>query len=68
MRPVVCPSCGKKSIFHYTDAYVLRKPVLKPNGKLDLVEFDTNEYDGSFFECLECGRRPSEGELVQAAA
>lgn len=67
MRSIVCPSCRSESIFHYTDAYVLRKPILKQDGKIDLIDYDTDEYDESFFECVECGLRPSETELAQAA-
>jgi DNA-directed RNA polymerase subunit RPC12/RpoP len=64
MTPVVCPKCGSQSVFHYTDAYVLRKPVLREDGALDLVEYDTNEFDDSFFECFDCGYRPVESELI----
>jgi hypothetical protein len=68
MKPVRCPLCGSQEIFHYTDAYVLRRPYVNEVGTLDLVEDQTNEYDDCFFECMECGCRPTEDELLSSGA
>jgi hypothetical protein len=64
MKQVVCPSCGSPDVHHYTDAYVLRTPVVREDGNIELHECQTNEYDDCFFECLECGYRPTEEELL----
>ena len=64
MKQVVCPSCGGPDVHHYTDAYVLRTPVVNEDGSVGLLECQTNEYDDCFFECLDCGCRPTEEELL----
>jgi hypothetical protein len=64
MNKVLCPKCGGSKIYHYTDAYVLREPVITMDGSLRLIELGTNEYDDQFFECIECGYRPSEKEIL----
>lgn len=68
MKPIVCPKCGGASVLHYTDAYVVRRPIVGHDGKLSFVDCYTNEYDDSFFECLECGQRSTEAELIRPAA
>jgi DNA-directed RNA polymerase subunit RPC12/RpoP len=65
MKEVVCPECRSERLYHYTDAYVLRSPVVKEDGSMGLIEFDTEEYD-EFFECRDCGHRPTEAELISA--
>ena len=67
MKSIVCPKCGGLSVYHYTDAYVLRTPVLNQDGTLVLVNFDTNEYDDQFFECFDCGSRLTESELISTS-
>lgn len=67
MRQIVCPECESRKVHHYTDAYVIRTPTISKSGKLKLLAFCTNEYDDSFFECLDCGHRPSEAEILSAA-
>lgn len=64
MKQILCPQCGSDSLNHYTDAYVLRTPVINEEGEIDLIDERTNEYDDSFYECAECGHRPAEDELV----
>ena len=66
MKDVLCPECGSPNVRHLTDAYLLRYPVLKEDGTLGLLECDTLEYD-AFFECPDCGHRPTEAELISAA-
>ena len=66
MKKVSCPKCGSRDVHHYTDAYVLRSPVVRKDGSIRLLEHQTNEYDDSFFECLDCGCRPTEDELLSA--
>jgi hypothetical protein len=61
---ICCPNCQGKMLHHYTDAYVIRTPVINDAGELELLDNHTNEYDDNFFECFECGYRPSEEELV----
>lgn len=67
MRNVPCPRCGSNSLLHYTDAYVLRRPVINEMGQLELADERTNEYDDSFFDCEDCGYRPTEDELYRSA-
>jgi DNA-directed RNA polymerase subunit RPC12/RpoP len=67
MKQIVCPECGSRDVHHYTDAYVLRTPVIKEGGRIELLEYDTDQFDDSFFECLRCGHRPTESELLIAA-
>ena len=67
MRQIACPKCGSPKVYHYRDAYVLRTPVIGDDGKLSLLEYQTNEYDDNFFECLNCGERATEAELISAA-
>ncbi len=67
MMQIICPRCGNPDVYHYTDAFVLRRAVVQEDGSLGLVEFGTNEYDDNFFECLRCGQRPTEEELLKAA-
>lgn len=64
MKEVPCPRCGSDSLMHYTDAYVLRRPVVNDEGQLELRDERTNEYDDSFFDCEDCGYRPTEDELL----
>ena len=63
MKPVICPRCKGHDVRYYTDAYVLRVPVLDEDGEIVLLDDQTNEYDDCFFECLDCGCRPEEDEL-----
>ena len=67
MKEVPCPRCGGDSLLHYTDAYVLRTPVINDEGQLELKEEQTNEYDDNFFDCGDCGYRPTEEELLLSA-
>lgn len=67
MKKVPCPRCGSDSLLHYTDAYVLRAPVINDEGQLELRGERTNEYDDSFFDCEDCGYRPAEDELLLSA-
>ena len=64
MEKIVCPRCGSEEFHHYTDAYVLRIPVINAEGAIDLLDSHTNEYDDCFFECFQCGSRPTEEELL----
>jgi len=66
MKEVVCPECGGSNVGHYTDAYVLRNPLVKDDGSLELVEVDTLEYE-EFFQCSDCGHRPSAEALIAGA-
>jgi hypothetical protein len=66
MTAIPCPKCGGANLRHFTDAYVIRKPVMNDEGEIELVDDDTNEYDDSFFECGDCGYRPEEDELLPA--
>jgi rubredoxin len=59
---VICPECGGQNVMHYTDAFILRTPVVRRGG-VALVDCDTEEYD-AFFQCPDCGHKPSEAELV----
>jgi DNA-directed RNA polymerase subunit RPC12/RpoP len=67
MKHIVCPECDSQRLYHYTDVYVLRTPVVKEDGSLGLLDFDTDEFAG-FFECCDCGHRPTEAELLSSAA
>jgi len=67
MKEVLCPRCGSDSLLHYTDAYVLRTPVINDEGRLELTVERTSEYDDSFFDCEDCGYRPTEDELLLSA-
>lgn len=67
MKQVMCPRCGSDSLLHYTDAYVLRMPMISSDGKLELLTQQTNEYDDTFFDCEVCGYRPSEDEVLASA-
>jgi predicted nucleic-acid-binding Zn-ribbon protein len=64
MKEIACPKCGSRNVHHYTDAYVLRTPVIREDGSIELLEYQTNEYDDCFFECYDCGYRPTEDELL----
>ncbi|HEV2577786.1 MAG TPA: hypothetical protein VGU25_11305 [Acidobacteriaceae bacterium] len=68
MKEVPCPRCGSDSLLHYTDAYVLRRPVVNDEGQLELADERTNEYDDNFFDCEDCGYRPTENELLLSAS
>jgi hypothetical protein len=67
MRKVPCPRCGSESLLHYTDAYVVRRPVINNEGQLELTDGRTNEYDDSFFDCEDCGYRWEGDELLLSA-
>jgi hypothetical protein len=67
MKQITCPECKSSEVHHYTDAYVIRTPVIKEDGSIDLIEDRTNEYDDRFFECFDCGYRPTEDELLSCA-
>lgn len=67
MKQIICPKCRGSEVRHYTDAYVLRVPIIKEDGSVDLLDDQTNEYDDRFFECLDCGYKPTEDELLSAA-
>ncbi len=64
MKEVRCPQCGGGSLLHYTDAYVLRRPLINDEGHLELVDERTNEYDDNFFDCDDCGYRTTDDELL----
>jgi predicted nucleic-acid-binding Zn-ribbon protein len=64
MKKIVCPRCGSEEFHHYTDAYVLRSPIIDDEGGIQLLDSHTNEYDDCFFECFRCGCRPTEDELL----
>jgi DNA-directed RNA polymerase subunit RPC12/RpoP len=64
MKPVACPNCGSGKVFHFTDAYVVRNPVIDDDGSIELLESHTNEYDDCFYECSDCGNKPDEYELL----
>jgi hypothetical protein len=66
MKEVVCPECGGSDVTHYTDTYVLRNPIVKEDGSLELLEVDTLECD-AFFQCFDCGHRPSAEALIASA-
>jgi hypothetical protein len=66
MKQIVCPICRSERVFHYTDVYVVRKPVLQEDGSFELLEFETEEYQ-EFFKCRECGVMPWEKELRASA-
>ncbi len=63
MKELVCPECGSSDLTHYTNAFVLRDPVLKDDGSLELLEVDTLEYE-KYFQCFDCGHRPSAEALI----
>lgn len=67
MKEVYCPRCGSDSLLNYRDAYVLRRPVINDEGQLELADERTNEYDDNFFDCEDCGYRPTEEELLLSA-
>lgn len=67
MKEVPCPRCGSHTLLHYTDAYVLRTPMVNDEGQLELKDERTNEYDDNFFACEDCGYRPTEDELLLSA-
>jgi hypothetical protein len=64
MNLINCPKCGNQTIYHYTDAFVIRTPVLKTDGKIGFIEDCISEYDNCFFECTYCGYQPTEKELL----
>jgi hypothetical protein len=66
MKAIPCPKCGSADLRHFTDAYVIRVPMMNSDGEIELVEDDTNEYDDAFFECGACGHRPDEDDLLSA--
>ena len=66
MKRIICPKCKVSEMHHYTDAYVLRVPVIKEDGSIKLLDDQTIEFDDCFFECPECGFRPTEDELLSA--
>jgi hypothetical protein len=66
MKEVVCPKCGGSDVSHYTDAYVLRNPIVKEDGSLELLKVDTLEYE-EFFQCFDCGHRPSAKALIASS-
>jgi hypothetical protein len=45
---------------------VIRTPVINDDEEIELLEGHTNEYDDTFFECFDCGHRPSEDELLSS--
>lgn len=65
MKNVVCPECGGPNVMHYTDAYILRTPIVREEGAIALLDCDTDEY-AAFFQCPDCGHRPDEVELLVA--
>jgi hypothetical protein len=66
MKEVVCPECGGRDVSHYTDAYVLRNPIVKEDGSLELLDVETLENE-EFFQCFDCGHRPSAAALIACA-
>ncbi len=63
MRRAVCPRCGSANIHHYTDAHVVCSAVVSRES-VRLIERHIIEYDECFFECADCGSRPTEAELI----
>lgn len=63
MKQIACPECNGQNLRHYTDAYVLRVPMLGENGEITLLDEQTNEFDDSFYECIDCDYRLREEEL-----
>lgn len=68
MEKVLCPQCGADSFLHYIDAYVVRRPLIDGEGKLEFSEEETRHYDDSFFDCDTCGYRYDGDELPTASA
>jgi hypothetical protein len=67
MKQIACPNCGSRKLRHYTDAYLVWTPVLQDDGTLGKLDPEKEEYD-EFFECRDCGHKPTEGELLLSAA
>jgi hypothetical protein len=67
MKEVLCPQCGSDSLRHHTDAYVVRRPIINDEGRLELTDERTDEYDDYFFACEDCWYRPAENELLLSA-
>jgi DNA-directed RNA polymerase subunit RPC12/RpoP len=67
MKQIVCPECGSRKLRHYSDVYLVWTPVLKDDGTLGKLDSETEQYD-EFFECRDCGHKPSEKELLSWAA
>lgn len=68
MREVVCPQCGSRKVFHYTDAYVVRKPhITADSAQIEFEKIGTEEYDDFFYLCRDCEYRPDEKELLAAS-
>ena len=67
MKQIICPKCKGGEVRHYTDAHVIRTPVVGEDEDIDLIDDFTNEYDDQFFECSDCAYRPTEDELLSFA-
>jgi hypothetical protein len=67
MKHVLCPECGGPNVMHYTDAFILRTPMVREEGRVALVDCDTEAF-AEFFQCPDCGHRPNEAELILAAS
>jgi rubredoxin len=67
MKQIVCPECGSETLRHYEDVYLVWTPVLDDDGTLGRLNAGTEEYD-EYFECRNCGHKPSEEELLTWAA
>jgi hypothetical protein len=66
MKQIVCPMCKSERVYHYTDVYVVRTPIMRDDGKIELHEFETEEFQ-EFFKCRECGLMPWKKELLASA-
>lgn len=64
MRRVRCPHCGSDKLYHYTDAYVVRNPIISDTGEIELSYSHKDEFDENFFECRDCGHQPTESEIL----
>jgi DNA-directed RNA polymerase subunit RPC12/RpoP len=63
MKRIVCPECGNQAVRHFTDAFLVWTPILRDDGALGHLDSTTEEY-AEYFECSDCGHRPTESELV----
>lgn len=67
MRQITCPLCGSSTLRHFEDVYLVWTPVLEDDGSLGRLNPFTEEYT-EYFECRDCGHKPSESELLSHAS
>lgn len=63
MKQIPCPECGSRALRHFEDMYQVWTPVVDDDGKLGRLNPETERY-AKYFECRNCGHRPSEAELL----